>query len=65
MEAYWSVVMEAFRDQFTATELLSYKEVVYEESTEEWYAQRVPDKVDLEERNCLCLSQQFGHSVIW
>ena len=31
--------MEAFRDQFTATELLSYKEVLYDEATEEWYAQ--------------------------
>ena len=25
MEAYRSVIMEAFRDQFTTTELLSYK----------------------------------------
>ena len=38
MEAYRSVIMEAFRDQFTTTELLSYKEVLYDEATEEWYA---------------------------
>ena len=50
-----SVIMEALRDQFTATELLSYNE----EATEEWYAQRDPDEVDREERNCL--SRQFGH----
>ena len=30
--------MEAFRDRFTAAELLSYKEVLFEEATEEWYA---------------------------
>ena len=38
--------MEAFRDQFTAAELLSYKQVLFEEATEEWYAQRDPDEVD-------------------
>ena len=51
--------MEAFRDQFTATELLSYKEVLYDQATEEWYAQHDPDEVDHEERNCMCLAQQF------
>ena len=35
MEAYRSVIMETFRDQFTATELLSYKEVLYEKATEQ------------------------------
>ena len=35
MEAFRSV-MEAFTDQFTATELLSYKEVLYDEATEEY-----------------------------
>ena len=44
--------MEAFRDQFTATDLLSYKAVLYEEATEDWYAQRDPDEVDCEDRNC-------------
>ena len=53
--------MEAFRDQFTTTKLLSWKEVLYEEATEEWYAQRDPDEVDREERNCIRLSRQFGH----
>ena len=51
MEAYRSVIMEAFRDQFTETELLSYKEVLYEESTEEYR----------EDRKCTRLAQQFGH----
>ena len=32
--------MEAFRDQFTVTELLSYKELLNDEATEEWYTQR-------------------------
>ena len=54
-----SVNMEAFRDQFTATELLSYKEVLYNEAMEEWYAQSDPDKVECEERNCMHLAQQF------
>ena len=63
MEAYRSVIMEAFRDQFTASELLSYKEVLFEEATEEWYAQRDPDEVDREERNCIRLAKQFDHLV--
>ena len=46
-----SVIMEAFSDQFTATELLSYKELLYDEATEEWYAQRYPHEVEREERN--------------
>ena len=53
--------MEAFRDQFTATELLSYKEVLYEESTEEWYEQRDPEGVEREDRNCTRFAQQFSH----
>ena len=53
--------MEAFRDQFTATELLSYKEMLYDEATEEWYTQRDPDEVDPEERNCMRLARQFCH----
>ena len=61
MKAYKSVIMEAFRDQFIATELLSYKEVLYEEATEEWYAQRDPDEVDREDHNCTRLARQFGH----
>ena len=59
MEAFKSVIMEAFRDQSTATELLLYKEVLYDETTEEWYAQRDPDEVDREERNCIRLARQF------
>ena len=61
MEAYSSVIMDAFRDQFTAAELPSYKEVLFEEATEEWYAQRDPDEVDREECNCIRLAKQFGH----
>ena len=53
--------MEAFGDQFTATELLSYKEVLYDEATGEWYAQRDPDEVDREERNRMRLVRQFCH----
>ena len=51
--------MEAFRDQFTVTELLSYKEVLCDEATEECYAQRDPDEVDREERNCMRLDRPF------
>ena len=49
MEIYKAVTMEVFRDWFTAAELLSYKEVLLEEATAEWYAQRDPDEVDREE----------------
>ena len=34
--------MEAVRDRFTAAELLSYKEVLYDETTEEWKAPHDP-----------------------
>ena len=51
-----AVSMEAFRDQFITTELLSYKEVLYDEATEEWYAQHDPDEVEHEERNCMRLA---------
>ena len=51
--------MEAFRDRFNATELLSYKEVLFKEATEEWYAQRDPDEVDREEYSCIRLPEQF------
>ena len=53
--------MKAFRDRFTAAELLSYKEVLFEEATEEWYAKRDPDEVDREECNCIRLAEQFTH----
>ena len=42
MEAYKSVTMEAFRERYITADLLSYKEVLFEEATEEWYAQRDP-----------------------
>ena len=61
MEAFRPVIMEASRDQFTATELLSYKEVLYDEATEEWYAQRDPDEVEREERRILRFTRQFSH----
>ena len=61
MEAQRSVIMEAFRDQFSTTELQSCKEMMYEEATAEWYAQRDPDEVDREERNCMRLAEQFWH----
>ena len=54
--------MEAFRDRFTAAELLSYKEVLYEDATEEWYAPYDP-KVEREERNCTRLARQLYHLV--
>ena len=63
MEAYRSVIMEAFRDRFTAAELLSYKEVLYDEATEEWYAPHDPDEVEREERNCMRLARQIYHLV--
>ena len=61
MEAYRSVIMEAFRDRFTTAELLSYKEVLFEEATEEWYAQRDSGEVDRGECDSIRLAEQFGH----
>ena len=59
MEAYRLVIMEVFRGQFTVTELLSYKEVLYDEATEEWYAQHDPAEVEREEHSCMRLARQF------
>ena len=56
-----SVIMEAFKNEFTVTELLPYKEVLYDEATEECYAQRDLDEVEREERNCMRLARQFFH----
>ena len=61
MEAYRSVIMKAFRDRFTAAELLSYKEVLYDEATKEWYAPYDPQVVGREERNCMRLARHFYH----
>ena len=61
MEAFGSVIIEAFRDRFTAAEMLSYEEVLFEEAAEQWYVQRDPDEVDREEFNCIRLAEQFGH----
>ena len=55
MEAYRSVIVEAFRDRFTVLEFLSYNEVLFEEATEEWYA---PHR---EKCNCIRLAEPFGH----
>ena len=51
MEAYRSAIMAAFRDRFTAAKLVSYKEVLYDDATEEWYAPYDPKEVEHEERN--------------
>ena len=63
MEAFRSVIMEPFRDQFTARELLSYEEVLYDEALVEWYAKREPDQVDREERNGMRFARQFCHRM--
>ena len=53
--------MEAFRERFVAAEWLSYKEVLFEEATEEWYTQRDPIKVDWVESDCIRQAEQFAH----
>ena len=55
MEAYRSIIMEGFR------ELLSYVEVLFQEATEEWYAQRDPVEVDWVECDCIHQAEQFAH----
>ena len=61
MEAYRSVIMEAFRDQFVVAELLLYKEVLFEAATEDWYAQCDPVEVDWVECDCIHQAEQFAH----
>ena len=63
MQACSSVIREAFWGLFTAAELLSHKEVLYDEATEEWYAPHDPDEVERKERNCMRLGRQFYHLV--
>ena len=63
MEAYRSVIVEAFRNRFTAAEIQSYKEVLHEAATEEWYVPYDPKEVELEGRNCTRLARQFFHLV--
>ena len=58
-----SVLMRAIRDRFTAAELLSYKDILHDEATDEWYAPYDPDEVEREERNCMLLARQFNHLV--
>ena len=53
--------MEAFRDRFVAAELLSYKEVLFEEAIEEWCAQRDPIELDWVECDCIRQAEQFAH----
>ena len=53
--------MEAFRERFIAAELLSYKEVLFEVATEEWYAQRDSAEVDWVESDCIRKAEQFAH----
>ena len=53
--------MEAFRDRFIAAELLSYKEVLFAEATEEWYAQRDPVEVAWVESDCIRQAERFVH----
>ena len=56
-----SVIMEAFRERFIAAELLSCKEVLFEEATEEWYTQRDPVEVDWVESDWICQAKKFAH----
>ena len=69
MEAFRSVIMTPFRDQFIATELLSYKELLYDGATEEWYAQRYervqrtnfhPCTLPITNRKCSSTSQELS-----
>ena len=55
--------MEAFRDWFVAAELLSYNKVLFEEATEEWYAQRDPVEVDWVGCDCIHQAEQFAHPM--
>ena len=54
-----SLVMEAYKNKFTTTELPSYKEVLYDVATENRCAQRDLDEVESKERNCMRLARQF------
>ena len=58
-QSSWSSVMEAFKNEFRTAEFLSFKEVLYYEATEDWYAQRDLDEMEREEHNCKRLAQQL------
>ena len=51
--------MEAYKNKFTTTELLLYKEVLCDEATKDWCAQRDLDEVESQERNCMRLAHQL------
>ena len=53
--------MEAFRERFITAGLLSYNEVLFEEATEEWYAQRDPVEEDWVESDCIRQVEQCAH----
>ena len=50
--------MEAFRERFITAELLSYKCVLFEEATEEWYAQWIG------QRAIVCVKLSNSH-ISW
>ena len=55
--------MEVFRDRFITAELLSDKEVLFEEATEVWYAQRDPVEMDWVEIDCIRQAEQFSQQL--
>ena len=48
--------MESFKNEFNTAELLSYKDGLYYEATEDWYAQRDLHEVEGEERSRMRLA---------
>ena len=56
---FMSSVMEVFKNEFSTAEWPSYKEVLYYEAIEDWYAQRDLDEAERKERNCTRQAPQF------
>ena len=48
-----------FKEYLIKSELLSYEDVLFEETTEDWYAQRPEDIVECIQRQCIQLAYHF------
>ena len=51
--------MQALKAKFEEIEVESYKDVLYDNATEEWYMPYDPEEIEREERNSLIIALQF------
>ena len=51
--------MQALKAKFGEIEVESFKDVLYDNTTEEWYMPHDPEEIEREERNSLIIALQF------